>query len=255
MSSIEEALEDPSFVPFTVAGYPDVERSKEMVRALIDSGADVVELGVPFSDPMADGPTIKEADHAALQAGTTVDEVFEISSEFGDTPIVLLAYANTVYSYGYQEFVDDADSAGVEGLIIPDMPPGEFREEFSDVDSPLDHIFLVSQNTPEERIETIGEMTEGFAYLVSVKGTTGARDEFSSKSRGLVEKTEGMDVPRCIGFGISGPEQARTAIDSGADGVIMGSALIDRYREDGPEGMRELAEKVSSAVEGDGDDF
>lgn len=250
MTSIEEAFEDGSaFMPFTVAGYPGKEKSKKIVQTLIDSGADVIELGIPFSDPMADGPTIMEADEEALQNGFKTSDAFDIASEFPETPIVLMAYANTLHAYGYEDFLRDAEEAGVNGLIVPDMPPEEFEKELGHIDTGLDSIFLVTQNTPEKRVEMIGEATEGFAYLVSVKGTTGARQSFSDQISTILEKTEALDVPRCIGFGISNGELASTAVENSADGVIVGSALIDAYRENGLEGVRELATELSEAVE------
>ena len=250
MTSIEEAFEDGNaFMPFTVAGYPDKETSKEFIQTLVDSGADVIELGVPFSDPMADGPTIMEADEKALEEGFVPEEVFDIASEFRETPIVLMAYANTLHAYGYEEFLEDAEDAGVNGLIIPDMPPEEFEEELGHIDSSVKNIFLVTQNTPPERVEKIGRKTEGFAYLVSVKGTTGARDSFSDQIAEVLDKTEALELPRCIGFGISNGDLASKAIEHGADGVIVGSALIDAYSEKGMEGVENLASELSEAVE------
>ncbi|MFB6143920.1 MAG: tryptophan synthase subunit alpha [Candidatus Nanohaloarchaea archaeon] len=249
MSSLEEAFEDGNaFMPFTVAGFPDLETSEEIIRTLVNAGADVIELGVPFSDPMADGPTIKEADVDALENDFEPADAIELASRFRDTPVVLMAYANTLHAYGYEEFLRDAEKAGVNGLIVPDMPPEEFEEELGHIDTSLDSIFLVTQNTPRERVEKIGEKTEGFAYLVSVKGTTGARDSFSDQIADILGSTESLDVPRCIGFGISSGELASTAIREGADGVIVGSALIDAYREGGIEAVEELAEELSSAV-------
>lgn len=252
MTSIKEVFENKkAYMPFTVGGYPDKETSKDIVQTLVDNGADIIELGVPFSDPMADGPTITEADMKALETDIDVDDVFEIASEFPDTPIVLLAYANTVRRYGYRVFFEVAEGAGVDGLIIPDMPLEMYREEIGDIETEINQIFLIGQNTPEERVEEIGEMTQGFAYIVAVKGTTGTRKSFSDKTGELMEKTGGLEVPRCIGFGISRSEQAKKALEAGADGVIMGSAIIDAYRDKGLEGVKELASEVSETVGGE----
>ncbi len=252
MTSIEEVFEKgEAFMPFTVGGYPDKEASKEIVQALVDNGADIVELGVPFSDPMADGPTITEADMEALEHDIDADDVLEVASEFPETPIVLLAYANTVRRYGYEAFFEAAEEAGVNGLIIPDMPPEMYREEIGELETNVNQIFLIGQNTPEKRVEEVGKMTEGFAYVVAVKGTTGTRSSFSDQTQELMEKTEGLDVPRCIGFGISSQEHAEKALESGADGVIMGSAIIDAYSDEGLEGVEELASEVSQTVGGD----
>ena len=251
MTSIKEVFEKEAFMPFTVGGYPDKEASKEIVQTLVDKGADIIELGVPFSDPMADGPTITEADMEALEHDIDVDDVLEVASEFPDTPIVLLAYANTVRRYGYEAFFEAAYEAGVNGLIIPDMPPEMYREEIGGIETDVNQIFLIGQNTPEKRVEEVGKMTEGFAYIVAVKGTTGARSSFSDQTEELMDKTEGLDVPRCIGFGISSREHAEKALESGADGVIMGSAIIDAYKEEGLEGVENLATEVSNAVGGE----
>lgn len=238
-------------MPFMVAGYPDKEESKEIIQALIDSGADIIELGVPFSDPMADGPTIMEADQKALDNEFKTDDAFEIASEFTDATIVLMAYTNTLRAYGYREFMEDAEAADVNGLIVPDLPPEQYKEEIGDIETKLSSIFLVAQNTPEDRMKEINEMTEGFAYLVSVKGTTGARKDFAQKSQELIEKTSGFDMPRAIGFGISEGKQAEQAVEAGADGVIVGSALIDAYENAGLDGMKNLAEELSNAVRGE----
>lgn len=252
MTSIEEVFENgEAFMPFTVGGYPDKEASKEIVQTLVDSGADIVELGVPFSDPMADGPTITEADMEALEHDITADDVLEAAAEFPETPIVLLAYANTFRRYGYEAFFEAAEEAGVNGLIIPDMPPEMYRDEIEELETDVNQIFLMGQNTPKKRVEEVGKMTEGFAYIVAVKGTTGARSSFSDQTEELMEKTEGLDVPRCIGFGISSQGHAEKALESGADGVIMGSAIIDAYKEEGLEGVENLATEVSNAVGGE----
>lgn len=249
MTSIKEVFENgEAFMPFTVGGYPDKEASKEVVQTLVDTGADIIELGVPFSDPMADGPTITEADMKALENDIDVDDVLEIASEFPDTPIVLLAYANTVRRYGYKAFFEAADQAGVNGLIVPDMPPQMYRDEIGDIETEVNQIFLIGQNTPEERFQEIGYMTEGFAYIVAVKGSTGTRGSFSEKTRNLMEKTEGLETPRCLGFGISQPEHAEKALEAEADGVIMGSAIIDAYKNNGIEGIESLASSISKSV-------
>lgn len=235
-------------MPFTVAGYPNKEKSKEIIQTLIDSGADIIELGIPFSDPMADGPTIMEADEKALENNFKVRDTFDIAKEFPDTPIVLMAYTNTLHAYGYEKFLREAEEAGVNGLIIPDMPPEEHEKELGHIESSINYIFLVTQNSSKERVEKIDSMTQGFAYLVSVKGTTGARENFSQNTEKLIQQTEDMTVPRAIGFGISNKKHAKQAIRAGADGVIVGSALLDEYMEEGIEEMRELAVELNKGV-------
>ena len=251
MNSIEDAFEESKcFMPFIVAGYPNKDESMKIISSLIEAGADILEIGVPFSDPMADGSTIMEADQKALRNGFRVSDVFEIASEVDDVPIVLMAYANTLHSYGYQDFYDDAETSGVEGIIIPDMPPEEYKKELSELDSVIKTIFLVAENTPKERLEEVEALTEGFVYLVATKGTTGARKNFSKKAEDLIAKTSDFDIPRAIGFGISGPEQAKKAVESGANGVIMGSALIDAYEDEGLEEIGRLARETSRTVRG-----
>lgn len=251
MTSIEEVFEEGNaFMPFTVAGYPDRQKSVEIIQALVDSGADIIELGVPFSDPMADGPTIKKADQEALENGFRAENVFDIASEFRETPIVLMAYANTLKAYGYYEFIKDSEDAGIDGLIVPDMPPEEHEKELGSIETEINFIFLVSQNTPDKRIRKIDRLTEGFAYLVSVKGTTGARDDFAKSAGEVIGKTSDMSVPRAIGFGVSSGDHASAAVDAGADGVIVGSALLDAYMEGGLEEMEKLAEEINQGIEG-----
>lgn len=249
MTSIKQVFEQGNaFMPFTVAGYPDKETSKEIIQTLVDSGADVVEIGVPFSDPMADGPTIMEADQEALENGFKTSDAFDIASEFRETPVVLMAYVNTLRAYGYEKFIRDAEEAGVDGLIVPDLPPEEYEEELGGIDTELKTIFLVAQNSSKERIQEIDKMTEGFAYLVSVKGTTGARENFSERTEKLIQQTQDMTVPRAIGFGISSKNHAESAVQAGADGVIVGSALLDEYMEEGLSGVSKLAERINEGV-------
>lgn len=251
MTSLEDVFDKgEAFMPFTVAGYPDKRISKKIIRSLIDSGADVIELGVPFSDPMADGPTIKEADMKALENGFSTGDVFEIASEFRETPIVVMAYGNTLHSYGYADFVEDAEQAGVDGLIVPDMPPEELEREMEDIDTDLDITFLISENSSPERVGKLGESTSGFAYLVSTRGTTGAREDFVEDARRMMKMTSDLEVPRAIGFGVSCQKHARQAIEAGADGVIVGSALIDAYEEGGLDRMKELASEIRKGVDG-----
>jgi tryptophan synthase alpha chain len=249
LNSIKQVFEQGNaFMPFTVAGYPDKETSKEIIQTLFDSGADIVELGIPFSDPMADGPTIMEADQEALENGFKTSDAFDIASEFRETPVVLMAYVNTLRAYGYEKFIRDAEEAGVDGLIVPDLPPEEYSRELGGIDTELKSVFLVAQNTSEERMNEINEMAEGFAYLVSVKGTTGAREDFAEKSRELIRKTSNFEVPRAIGFGISDAKQAEEAVKAGADGVIVGSALINAYNQGGLDRLSKLGSSISNSV-------
>ena len=244
----------PLFIGFTVAGDPDKITSIRIARALIAGGTDILELGVPFSDPVADGPTIQKADERALMAGTTPDTVFEIVREVrkeSDVPIVFLTYYNIIYRRGIKRFYHDAHDAGVDGILIADMPVEE-SEEICTVASRcgIDPVFLIAQTTSDKRIKKIVAKARGYVYLVSVLGVTGVRDQVSGGAIDLLNLVRRhTSLPLAIGFGISTPAQAQTCARAGADGVIVGSAIVEiveRNLKD-PDAMeRELKEYVSS---------
>ena len=235
MGRIERVFSDRkklAFIGFTVAGDPDKPTSIRIARALIEGGTDILELGVPFSDPVADGPTIQKADERALSAGTTPATVFEIVREIrkdSGVPIVFLTYYNIIYRRGIERFYREAQSAGVDGILIADMPVEE-SEEICTI-APrygIDPIFLISQTTSENRIKTIAAKAHGYLYLVAVLGVTGVRDQVSEGALDLLSRVRShTSLPLAIGFGISTPAQAKICARAGADGVIVGSAIVE----------------------------
>ena len=220
-----------AFIGFTVAGDPDTDTSVRIANALIEGGTDILELGVPFSDPVADGPTIQKADERALAAGTTPDTIFAITRElraYSDVPIVFLVYYNMVYRRGVERFYREAHDAGVDGILIADMPVEE-SDEVVDVAARygIDPIFLVTRTTSDERMEKIVRRARGYLYLVSVLGVTGVRERVSDEALALLVRVrKHTKLPLAIGFGISTPEHVKTCAEAGADGVIVGSAIV-----------------------------
>ena len=235
MGRIDAALsgrKKPAFIGFTVAGDPDKETCIRAAMALIDGGTDILELGVPFSDPVADGPTIQKADERALAAGTTMDTVFDIVRELRkktSVPIVFLAYYNMIYHRGMDRFYQEAQEAGVDGILIADMPVEESDDVYETaLRYGIDPIFLITQTTSDERIKKITARAHGYLYLVAVLGVTGVRDTVSSGAIELLQRVRKQTtVPLALGFGISTPPQAKTCAEAGADGVIVGSAIVD----------------------------
>lgn len=256
MGRIDEVFRQqngPVFIGFTVAGDPDRDTSVRIAKALIDGGTGILEFGVPFSDPVADGPTIQRADDRALAAGTTPDTVFSIVKEiraYSQVPVVLLTYYNTVYRRGIERFYRDAHEAGVDGILVADMPVEESGGIVAAAEScGIDPIFLVTQTTSEKRMDAIVLRARGYLYLVSVLGVTGTRKELSSGAVGLIQRTRNhTTLPLAVGFGISVPDHVTTCANAGADGVIVGSAIVEiveRHLGD-PDAMeRELMTYVS----------
>jgi tryptophan synthase alpha chain len=222
----------PAFIGFAVAGDPDKATSIRIARALISGGTDILELGVPFSDPVADGPTIQKADERALAAGTTPDTVFEIVREIrkeSEVPIVFLTYYNIVYRRGVRKFYKEAQEAGIDGILIADMPVEESGEVCAvAARCGIDPIFLITQTTSDERIKKIAANARGYLYLVAVLGVTGVRDQVSDGAIDLLNRVRRhTKLPLALGFGISTPAHARTCAHAGADGVIVGSAIVE----------------------------
>lgn len=219
-----------ALVAFYTAGDPDLSASKDIFAVIEKNGADIIEIGVPFSDPLADGPTIQASSHRSLQKGTSLKKIIALVADIRKTselPIILMTSFNPVFVYGQKEFVADAHKAGVDGVIIPDLPPEE-AEEFLKLAGPqgLDMIFLLAPTSTPDRVKQVGDISKGFIYYVSLTGTTGTKVSLAS---GLEEKVRGIknsvSLPVLVGFGISGPEQAREAAQY-ADGVIIGSAIV-----------------------------
>lgn len=243
----------PAFIGFTVAGDPDRETCIRIAKALIAGGTDILELGVPFSDPVADGPVIQKADERALAAGTTPPVIFEIVRKirsFSDIPIVFLTYYNVVHRRGIERFYREAKEAGADGILIADMPVEESDEVCRIAkQSGIDPIFLVTQTTSDDRIRTIAARARGYLYLVSVLGVTGVREQVDSGAIGLLRRVRTQtDLPLALGFGISEPEHAAACAEAGADGVIVGSAIVSIVERNlgHPDTMeRELKEYVA----------
>jgi tryptophan synthase alpha chain len=218
-----------ALMPYLMGGFPDLETSRAIGHAYAESGADLVELGVPFSDPLADGPVIHAAGTAALAAGATVHGVLEVARELADAvPVVLMCYANLVFARGAERFADDLATRGISGLIVPDLPLEEAGEALAACDAVgIALVGLVAPTTPDERLAAIGRSARGFVYTVSVTGTTGERDGLAAGLPAILERTKAhFDVPVALGFGIGTPAAAAQAADAGADGVIVGSRLV-----------------------------
>lgn len=248
MSRIERAFDHgKAFIPFITCGDPDLETTAAVVRAMVDAGADLIELGIPFSDPMAEGPVIQGANVRALRAGTTTDKVFALVKELRKDvaiPIAFMTYANVVFSYGSERFLSRCEEMGIDGLILPDVPFEE-KGEFLDVCRAHD-VDLVSFVAPtsEDRIQTIAREAEGFIYVVSSLGVTGVRKEITTDLSSIVSMIREVTcVPCAIGFGISTPEQAR-AMARVADGVIVGSAIVRLLEAHGREAVGPIASYV-----------
>ena len=225
-----------AFCPYLTVGFPNVPLSIEMAAAASRAGANVVEVGVPFSDPLADGPTIQAASQTALDGGVDVEDAFRVVRSVraaGDAIPVLMTYFNPVHRMGLVRFVERAADAGAAGLIVPDLPLEEGAHLRAIArERGLDVISLIAPTTPDERVARISKESSGFLYLVAVTGVTGAREQLGEGIRDYVARVRVQtDLPLCVGFGISTPEHARVVADV-ADGIIVGSALVDRVRED-----------------------
>ncbi len=234
-SRIERAFSRrPIFMPYFPLGFPDLKISVEVIEALARNGAELIEVGLSFSDPLADGPVIQSATQTALRNGITVGKALramdELRSRGVTVPLVLMGYYNPILAHGLEKFVDEAARAGADGFIIPDLPIDE-AEEFEEISGHLPLIHMLAPTTPDERMELIGRSARGFIYLVSVTGTTGVRTSVNGTLGDLVGRVRAhTSVPVCVGFGIGTPEQART-VGQVADGVIVGSACVRAIQE------------------------
>jgi tryptophan synthase alpha chain len=242
-----------ALMPYLMGGFPDVATSRAIGEAYADGGADLVELGVPFSDPLADGPVIQAAGTRALAAGATVASVLEVASALAERfPVVLMCYANLVYARGAAAFASALAEAGASGLIVPDLPleeAVEIRDACEAAGVAL--VPLVAPTTPAERLAAIGASARGFLYTVSVTGTTGERAALSDAFAGVVARAKAHTrVPVALGFGIATPEHAAQAADAGADGVIVGSRLVRAAGEaaDPAGAVREVVAAMADAL-------
>lgn len=239
-----------ALIPYLTGGYPTLGGAREVGEAYIEAGADVVEIGVPFSDPLADGPVIQGTTKQALDNGADLDYCLELASGFADrVPVVFLVYYNVVFARGVEAFLKEAREAGVSGLVIPDLPMDE-SEEFSELSSGAGVSFcpLAAPTSTDERVEKIGAAATGFVYCVSVAGVTGARDELPPGAVELLRRVRSKTpAPVALGFGIGSAETAAGAARE-ADGVIIGSKLMQVVDEGGPEAAKEWLSGVKAAM-------
>lgn len=255
MSRIKEAFENgKAFIAFVTCGDPDLETTGAVVREMVKNGADLIELGIPFSDPTAEGPVIQGANLRALNGGVTTDQIFEFVKELRrdvSVPMVFMTYANVVFSYGAERFISICREIGMDGLILPDLPYEE-KEEFQPICRRfgLELISLIAP-TSENRIARIAGEAEGFVYLVSSLGVTGMRSEIKTDLASIVEAIRrNTEIPCAIGFGISTPEQAARMAGL-ADGVIVGSAivrLIEKYGRQAPEYVGRYVKEMKDVI-------
>ena len=249
-----EERQTAALMPYFTLGYPDIETSLDVIEA-IAANSDLLELGIPFSDPLADGPTIQHSTQVALENGTTVAGCMEMVARLRrrgvNTPACFMGYYNPIMAYGLQRFVQDARSAGIQGLIVPDLPP----EEAADLvgcasDAGLAYIYFLAPTSDEARIEQVTSRASGFIYLVSLTGVTGARSALQSDLEAFIGRVRAhTDLPLAVGFGISTPEQA-AAVGALADGVIVGSALVNAVDEAAqkPEAATAFTQSLQAAL-------
>lgn len=255
MSNIKEAFKNgKAFIAFITCGDPDLKTTSAVVRAAVENGADLIELGIPFSDPTVEGPVIQRANLRALNGGITTDKVFSFVKELRKdvrVPIVFMTYADVVFSYGAEKFISTCHDIEIDGLILPDLPFEE-KEDFQPLCKQygVDLISLVAP-TSENRISMIAKEAEGFLYIVSSLGVTGTRSEIKTDIKSIVKVVrENTDVPCAIGFGISTPEQAKKMADV-SDGAIVGSAIIkllEKHGRDAPKLVGECVKSMKDAI-------
>ncbi|WP_148413057.1 tryptophan synthase subunit alpha [Haloferax sp. KTX1] len=252
--SLEDAFADgPAFVPYLAAGDPDYESSLQYVEALERGGADVIELGLPFSEPIAEGPTIQNAVVRSLEGGMTPTRFFEFVEDLDvSVPLVCMTYYNLIYRYGDETgprpFVEKAAEVGIEGFVVPDLPAEEadpLREACDEFG--LDLVFIVAPTTRGDRLDRIMERVSGYVYVQARLGTTGAQSSVSDQTGSSLERLADYDVPKAVGFGISSGDHAERIVASGADGIIVGSALVDIVAEGHDNG--DDAETVADRLE------
>lgn len=241
-----------AFVGYLPLGYPDLETSIEAAVALAEAGADILELGPPYSDPVMDGPVIQEATHAALEAGFRLRDTFtavRAITERVDVPVLVMTYWNPVLQYGVDRYADDLLAAGGAGLITPDITPDAAADWIAASErTGLDRVFLAAPTSTDERLQMIADSSTGFVYTVSTMGTTGERAELDAAARTLVERLRTHGVERaCVGIGISTPDQVRDVV-AYADGAIVGTALVRALRDGGIDGLAAEARALASGT-------
>lgn len=250
MSKIKNAFQNgKAFIAFITCGEPDLDTTAAAVRAAVENGADLIELGIPFSDPTAEGPVIQEANLRALRGGVKTDKIFAFVKELRkdvDVPMVFMTYANVVFSYGADHFISTCKDIGIDGLILPDLPFEE-KEEFLPIchQYGVDLISLIAP-TSQNRIAMIAQEAEGFLYIVSSMGVTGTRSEIKTDLSSIIQVVrQNTDIPCAIGFGISTPEQAKQMADL-SDGAIVGSAIIQLLAKHGKNAPKYIGEYVKA---------
>lgn len=251
MIKIKEAFKNgKAFIPFLTCGDPDLETTEKLIPAIAEAGADLIELGIPFSDPTAEGPVIQDANLRALSAGANTDLVFDMLLRLKgkvSIPMIFMTYANVVYSYGMEKFIQRAVEAGIAGIILPDVPFEE-KDEFAPAfrEAGMELVSMIAP-TSHDRIQMISREAEGFVYCVSSLGVTGVRKEITTDLGEMTRlvKEANPDIPTAIGFGISTPEQA-AAMSQHADGVIVGSAMVKIIAQYGRDCVAPVAEYVKS---------
>ena len=224
-------LNEAALIPYVTVGYPTVDITRRLLPVIARQGADLIELGVPFSDPMADGATVQRASHAALEQGVSLADCLTVAAEARRTneiPLLFMSYYNPIYHYGLEKFAADCAAAGIDGLIVPDLPPEEAGElKDACASAGMDLIFLVAPTSTDERLRKVAEMASGFIYCVSLTGVTGARTEIGPGVAEMVQRVRRFtDLPLVVGFGISKPEHV-SEVTRYADGAVVGSALIN----------------------------
>lgn len=255
MSNISKAFKNTkAFIPFLTGGDPTIDKTEEYIYKMVEAGADIIEIGIPFSDPIAEGPVIQDANIRALKNGATPERIFEMVERVRtktQVPIVFLTYLNPVFNYGYDKFFARCKKAGVDGIIIPDMPfeeKGELAEEAKK--NGVDIISLIAP-TSADRIQMIAKEAQGYVYVVSSLGVTGMRSEIKTDLKSIIDLVkQATDVPAAVGFGINTPEQA-AEISKISDGVIVGSAIvkiIEKYGENAEDEVYNYVKEMKDAV-------
>jgi len=242
-----------ALIAYLTVGYPDIRATVEAVPALVEAGCDIVELGIPFSDPLADGATIQRAAQAALAGGVTPQKCLEVAGQIRhrvEAPLLFMTYYNPILHHGVWDFCRDCRSAGMDGLIVPDLPPEEgLALEEAAQSSDLALVYLLSPSSTLQRVRLVTAHAQGFVYLVSLKGVTGARNDLPQGLEEFVGRVRReTDKPLCVGFGIATPEQAKR-VAAVADGVIIGSRMVEMLANDGIEATAAVVKEVRQALD------
>jgi tryptophan synthase alpha chain len=254
ISELFSCIDHKALIGYLTVGYPDVETTLKAAEALAESGCDIIELGIPFSDPLADGTTIQAASYAALQNGVTPLVCLEVARQLSSrikTPLVFMTYINPVMHFGVERFICESRDAGVAGLIVPDLPPDEGSQLKAVADSQgLDTIFLLAPNSTDERVSLVSRNSRGFIYLVSLTGVTGSSGTPSAGLDEFIRRVRSMtSLPLCVGFGVSSVERARRAAHM-TDGVIIGSRLIQLVEQDRSlRALRDFLVEIKGAID------